>query len=354
MIARWRNPAEIDNFLSAALESNASTPSFLEKAISILQGFNGRQVIHKSDYLILVKLQLLFQKLGEFELALDARAMLSMVIGLDEITKSKNQIDNANIPSKIFSCVPLVKSRNDARFIYSMIKLNKTLGDKCTKSIATGLSPNNRLRYLDYILGKKVAIVGPAHAKKLRGSEIDDHDIVVRINIKGDDSLPDSRSHGLRTDVIYLNGVWTDSFTTSNYQTLLNSNCHFVWRTRKNKHKVLKSHSLTGIDNLEVSGSFLMLPRIVFDLLQFNPASINVFHNDFYSGKNVYEQNFNSRRNAQTMWDLADHDLLTSLNFMNLLMLRSKTSINFIDSEFGNKSLDLRKYSSLVQRRDKS
>jgi hypothetical protein len=354
MLNGKQNTHQINNFLDLALESRLPDPSFLERAYSVFQDFEGREKIHAPEHLSILKLQLLFQKLGVFEFALSAREMISNVIGLDEITKSRIQVDNATVPESLLKLVPLMKSKNDARAIYSFFKLNETLGQKSSRSISLGFSLENSSKYLRRISGKKVAIVGPGRAKIFRGAEIDKHDIVVRINVKGDDSLPDSKSHGSRTDVIYLNGVWTDNFAIQNYQRLLERNCHFVWRTKKRNCQILNSHSLTSIDNLELSGSFLMLPRIVFDLLQFNPESITIYHNDFYAGMSVYEENFKSRRNAQTIWDLADHDLLTSLKFMNLIMLKSKISINFTDLEFGENTLDLKKYSNLIQRRYKS
>lgn len=57
------------------------------------------------------------------------------------------------------------------------------------------------------IEGKSVAIVGPAPDGNLTGGDIDNHDVVVRMNYRGLDSLGDYVEFGKRTDISYYNGL---------------------------------------------------------------------------------------------------------------------------------------------------
>lgn len=345
------NYLEIQNFLDLALASSEPNELMEKKATAISSAFSGNKNLTKRDLPNLIKLQLLLQKLCKFELALQVRDMLPLVVGLNAIAHTKILIDNLNSPSSTYSLFPSMRSKNDFLSILSIINLTGTLYSGNLFTPGAKREIDSSIKFSDRIAGKKIAIVGPANVGVDRGEEIDDYDVVVRMNIKGDNALPNFDSHGERTDVVYLNGIWSDRFDISNYRDLLTSSCHFVWRTKKRPASVPNAHSLLRIDNLEISGSFLMLPRVITDLLRFKPASVTIFHSDFYTGKKIYERNFKSEKNAQEIWQLADHDLLTSLRFINFLVAMSRTPINFVDLEFGETSLDLMTFSRLIQRR---
>lgn len=352
MSAGYGDSLEEVKFLDSALKSSRPNVSIENKAIEIYRTFYKRGHFHEQELFKLANLQLLLQKLCRFDLALEIRDMFPLVFSINEITKSKIEIDNLTLPATAYPLLRSMRSKNDARSILSIMNLNQILGEDMLKAPNKTFSSRLPTIFLNRISGKRVAIVGPANIKEHRGSEIDSHDVVVRINIKGDDALPNFKSHGRKTDVIYLNGLWTDNFNTSNYQKLLASNCHFVWRKKKQFSRVAHSHSLVELSKMELSGSYLMLPRIVIDLLRFNPSSLSIFHNDFYAGEQIYEPGFRSERNAQEIWNLADHDLLTSLRFMNLALLKSKVPIKFIDLEFGEVTLNIKYYATLIQRRN--
>ena len=345
------NYLKIQNFLDLALTSSAPNALMEKTATAVYGAFAGNRNLTKRDLPSLIKLQLLLQKLCKFELALHVRDMLPIVVGLDAVAHTKILIDNLNPPTSAYSLIPSMRSKKDFLSILSIMNLTCTLYSGNSITPVVKRETDSSIKFSNRIAGKKIAIVGPANIGIDRGAEIDGYDVVVRMNIKGDNALPNFNSHGKRTDVVYLNGIWSNRFEIPNYRDLLNSSCHFVWRTNKRPALVPNAHSLLRIDNLEISGSFLMLPRVITDLLRFKPSSVTIFHTDFYTGERIYERNFRSEKNAQEIWQLADHDLLTSLRFINFLVAMSRTPINFVDLEFGETSLDLMSFSRLIQRR---
>ena len=64
----------------------------------------------------------------------------------------------------------------------------------------------------DYLVGKSIAIVGPAPTEALDAEEIDNHDLVVRLNHSYEGKGTDLRHKGLRTDITCFNGKAAENF----------------------------------------------------------------------------------------------------------------------------------------------
>ena len=198
------------------------------------------------------------------------------------------------------------------------------------------------------VFGKRIALVGPGFTDSNLGKEIDSHDVVVRINIKGDSNLPNKITHGSRTHVLYLNGRWSREFKVDNYKNLISDSCYVVFRNKIWSTKMNHSHTLVPLDFIELSGSLLMQPRILVDLLRFNPEVINIYNSDFYSGTIPYTEKFKTMHQTANVWQLAGHNLLTNLNFTNFIMINARNRITFDNSFYKNGALDLSKYIDLM------
>jgi hypothetical protein len=349
MAAKQNGADKTNNFLATALSRTLPNSAIKTEALLHYEKLLIQDGFKKADFFMLTRLQLLLQKLGEFETAISARSLLANLQGLNKINEFKIKIDNSTLSESVIKLYPTIRSKLDARTVHSIVKLLEILQCRPRFKLSQKLLLSSNPIY-NHIYGKKIAIVGPSASTVNRGQEIDGYDLVVRINIKSDQSLPNSLSHGSRTDIIYLNGMWTERFKFHNYSTLLNSGCHFIWRHESIKHNIENSHYLTNVSNIEISGSLLMFPNVLIDLLRFQPASIDIFHIDFYTGEKIYEDNYKSEKNAKLIWDLAHHDLLTNINLINFIIAASETTIRFSDLAIGETSLDLMKFTSLMKK----
>lgn len=220
---------------------------------------------------------------------------------------------------------------------------------------------NKSLRSL--ISGKKVALVGPAQYMENSnlGKEIDDHDIVVRIN-RGIESIDTySKDIGTKTDVYYSclieraqqTGVLNIDDLKNKYKIK-----HIVAPPESNMKGIsfeTKFHSLVDKEKIKnindiipvtiVDHQFhtLLAEKVkckpntgfmaIYDLLRMNPSSLSIYGFSFYldgflpgqkSGveqeKNCSEQEFadmafNSKRHIQkNMWEYAKTTLLKNKN----------------------------------------
>jgi hypothetical protein len=344
---------ETYNFLVSALSQSSPNHVMRAQALNYHKKMLTENSFKATDFPILTRLQLLLQKLGEFDNAISARLLLLEFTELTKIDKFKIKIDNLLDPGSVMKLYPTIRTKNEARTVHSITQFLEILQGMPRFELLHKLHFSLNPIYND-VHGKRIAIVGPSAATVNRGQEIDEYDLVVRINIKSDKSLPNPVSHGYRTDVIYLNGMWSDRFKSQNYSNLLSSGCHFVWRHRNVKHKTVSHHYLTNVSNIEISGSLLMFPNVLIDLLRFQPASIDVFYTDFYTGKKIYEGNYESEKNAKMIWDLAGHDLLTNINLINFMLAKSKTIVKFSDLVIGETSLDLNKFTSLMKKNQRN
>ena len=191
----------------------------------------------------------------------------------------------------------------------------------------------NFRNYYDDVSGiisnKKIAIVGPASNKATNGKEIDDFDIVIRINQLSRENLGTRK--GYKTDIIFLNGVKSD-------QAILQNNLKFIKNVKivfvKNnsymnifKDLGFKNVKLSpNVDSYFALGIANMLPFILFEILKYNPKKIKIFDNDLMlNPKRVKNyQKYSNYRPKDFLRMLTHHDAVSQLNFVKYLFKNSK------------------------------
>lgn len=187
------------------------------------------------------------------------------------------------------------------------------------------------LEYKNFIENKKIAIVGPASylEGKNMGTEIDSHDIVIRLNL-GQSLTVNKEDYGEKTDVIYMNqflkkelGLELSSFVTDKVKFLCFQSfylkdmpCNFCGQKIDSGEVYIDRHSyiitqqgasyryayhwncsvytdynVSSIKIVNIESTPLLkfigeLPSIlscaVYNLLALNPSSISIYGCDFY------------------------------------------------------------------------
>lgn len=142
--------------------------------------------------------------------------------------------------------------------------------------------------FREYIQGKRVAIVGPAPSEELNGKEIDGHDIVIRINYRGDDRLDEAAVVGRKTHISLYNAHTVRLL--NNYPIEAIKKLEFVLVRRpisdsdsfflqvKNLRQIQENHFL-------LYKSANAVPALLFDLMLCNAGSIGIYNVNFYLGK---------------------------------------------------------------------
>lgn len=142
-------------------------------------------------------------------------------------------------------------------------------------------------RFAEYVNGKTIAVVGPAPADGDQADAVEGHDIVYRVSGQwgfGDD-------YGPRADIVFTNsgissqvrdGMYWDRFEQLGVRWVV---------TKRNiglEHRnVRHARKPPGANPLQVV-------MAVYDLAQFDPASVTVFGADFYMAgpKRMYQPEY--------------------------------------------------------------
>jgi hypothetical protein len=132
----------------------------------------------------------------------------------------------------------------------------------------------------DYVAGRSVAVVGPAPMVEDQSAHIDAHDIVYRVA-----TTPVGGAYGTRTDVVYLNGLVSRTIFDDDQTELLqriDPATWWVFKTpngyrREGLYRKARRPRISGLNVNAVTG-------ILFDLVQSDVGTINVFGADLYAG----------------------------------------------------------------------
>lgn len=139
------------------------------------------------------------------------------------------------------------------------------------------------LSFRKYVNNKSIAIVGPSLSLGTYGHEIDEHDIVVRLNHTSH-LHHDPTKGGRRTNISYFSGIHAHCLAADN-DHLHESLEWAVFKSLKDGEKLStrsqKLRSLTFLYKSEFS-EFNLIPLAILDLLRFKPASIKLFGVDLY------------------------------------------------------------------------
>lgn len=204
----------------------------------------------------------------------------------------------------------------------------------------------SRQRFAHFIEGRDVAIVGPSHTEQPDGSEIDSHDVVVRMNYHTPTAGQDAVK-GARCDVT--------SFNVPQVKTLLGPESSGPWgksiqwmlvnqgktgrRLRKHLKRLPADRRPTRlprylvraeyVNELCLNGSFTALPKLVLNILHGRPRSVRIYHADLMltvdrtSGYVPDDWNWNNRKHAIFLDHCArKHDPLPQLFLLQNLFRR--------------------------------
>ena len=137
--------------------------------------------------------------------------------------------------------------------------------------------------------GTRVAVVGPAATQEQLGELTDSYDVVVRTNLRAPIPAEDAPRSGARTDPAYYSGLDLMRHRTEVQHLVEQEHLRLA---------VTRPHCLPGFAEegpwlrpaameygLYFRGAALGILRMLYDLLQFSPAEVALFHADFYAGK---------------------------------------------------------------------
>ena len=212
-------------------------------------------------------------------------------------------------------------------------------------------------KFLEFIKNKSIAIVGPADSKIDNGDEIDNYDIVVRINIliSGEESIKiDSKKMGSRTDIIYYNSDmvlrWKNNIFNSKNEVWIVFKDKKFYDDYLNFSKTERASYQSTLSFIKdpTGASAMMIPNVIFDLLKYNPKKIKIFNTNFYfDGFNYIDgikKKINIKRNeSYFVKEFRKHDAFFNYNLIKNLFQNQKIEIDKV----GEKALkvDTRTYS---------
>lgn len=189
-------------------------------------------------------------------------------------------------------------------------------------------------RLRDYLKGKTVAVVGPAPTGTLDGEEIDRHDVVVRMNWRGQDSMPDAREFGSKTNISLYNAHTVRLLTADKRLEQTKSlDFRLIRRARHDAHQLQMIAEYPG----SFYKSLNAVPAILFNLLLHGAEQIKLFKVTFYLGKQHHAESYRGQvddgfdgmplRGLQPV--MANHSLIVQYNFFSLLKKNNRFRIDY-------------------------
>jgi tetratricopeptide (TPR) repeat protein len=186
-------------------------------------------------------------------------------------------------------------------------------------------------RLRDYLKGKSVAVVGPAPTESQDGEEIDRFDVVVRMNWRGPENMPDAAEFGKRTDISLYNAHTVRLLRAREAlgQTRALDFC-LIRRPRHDRDtlpweadRVCRIAEYPAVFYKSLNAA----PAALFNLLLHGAERVKLFKLSFYQGKQQYAKGCRGRgddfvdviasRVYQTV--VANHDLASQLVFFRAL-----------------------------------
>ena len=183
---------------------------------------------------------------------------------------------------KIDSTLHLLKrvSKNNPELLLIEFLLNK-INHRHIISKDVSLDKGN----LNLIKGKRLAIVGPSQTDIKNGKEIDDFDLVVRFNYKGDNLSLLSKCVGSRTDISYFNGANAWSLEKRYKEVATKALKAIVFKVPVNTNlfdcKCVRK-MLLPLEHCMLDNSPNALPNVISDLLIYQPLEVKIFNIDMF------------------------------------------------------------------------
>lgn len=148
-----------------------------------------------------------------------------------------------------------------------------------------------------YISGKTVAVVGPAIPTEKNGTEIDKHELVVKLNYMKDYHGSSDAFLGKKCDITYFNGGKGDFFINNQKSELPNKIQWAVFRSNKYVENYFKSHNMSknARSLQDYSSAFLcenlnMIQHTICDILTFHSSKIHIYNVDLFLTDGRYRE----------------------------------------------------------------
>ncbi|NDK33172.1 tetratricopeptide repeat protein [Nesterenkonia haasae] len=143
------------------------------------------------------------------------------------------------------------------------------------------------------IAGKRVAVVGPADTGDRLGETIDTYDVIIRPRLMTEFTADDAARLGSRTDISYFSGRDLTDFMPVAREAVARGELKMVIG------RGLSMNSFSGEIpdwlrfyrhdfSLGFHGPPMGIGRILYDVLQFEPAEIGLFNIDFFTGQTAF------------------------------------------------------------------
>ncbi len=190
---------------------------------------------------------------------------------------------------------------------------------------------NESTQFMDYVRGKNVAIVGPAPSGHEDSGLIDSFDIVVRLNYRGLEFMPEANEFGNRVNVSYYSTGMVNilnkqkakfPFTDLDFSVFKKSSYNIIGsRINKTKTKPINANKyfFYKYPNL--------IPETIFDILLYYPEKVHLFKTNFYTDRTTHDNNYEEKlfvknsllKNTKLQRMMSVHDLLCQISFIRSL-----------------------------------
>ncbi len=177
-----------------------------------------------------------------------------------------------------------------------------------------------------YLEDRSVAVVGPAASGGPQGEEIDRFDRVARLNFYGPANQADPVMYGRRADLSYYSATDIDKIRSMDDRSFFDELDYVIFKLIRHDYQremMDAGRARAALhSNLLLSGSPLMGPIIMEDLLHFTPSRIKIFYMDFYHHPDYYHKQYAKEHNPTyrgLFSSLAGHDCLSQLHFVRNL-----------------------------------
>jgi len=180
-------------------------------------------------------------------------------------------------------------------------------------------------RFMQYIKGKSVAIVGPAASKVEYGNEIDSFNVVIRPTYRGCQSTTETNQYGKNAHISYYNGKNSGDMIDKKDFSFLNDLEFCVFKLSEINKYEFQNNSVNSCkvrlarkNEYFFNGHPNMVPLIIYDILYFEPSKIKVFYSNFFLAKKLHKNNYKNKAvTLQGMYlSLSSHDCLSQVNFV--------------------------------------
>lgn len=188
-------------------------------------------------------------------------------------------------------------------------------------------------RFLDYVQGRSIALVGPAPGGAMQGAEIDRFDAIGRCNHRGNDSRYDAQSAGSRTEISFYSkgflqaatkedptaAVFFDWLEAFDWAVLKGPDLPFFGQAMDSGKAILRQWN-----QLLFNGHPNLIPSNLYSTLFFRPKRVKIFNSNFFLGRSTYSAGYRPAFNPQydlahTLEVMASHDPVAQICFIRNL-----------------------------------